>query len=127
LENEAMATHTNTTAATATIWPDLFGRIADIPAPAPRSDADLLTLCADFRRHHATLAATPYEDELATNAAFTTRQHAADSLAILRPTTEAGRRAKAAVGVIIMNEAAAWQRDSEWQFAAAAFRAEARA
>ncbi len=41
-----MATHTHTTGATAIIWPDLFGRIADIPEPAPRPDADLLTLCA---------------------------------------------------------------------------------
>ena len=43
----------------------------------------------------------------------------------MRPTTDAGRREKASVGITIMKEVAAWQRDSEWQFAAAAFRAEA--
>jgi hypothetical protein len=52
------------------------------------------------------------------------RQRVADRLATLRPTTEAGRRAKAAVGVTLLEGVAPWQRDSEWQFAAAAFRAE---
>ena len=120
-----MAVHTPSTITTAALWPDLFGRIADIPAPAPRPDADLLTLCAEFRRADIALAAIPDVDGPALDAAWSARQHVLDRLTVLRPTTDAGRREKAAVGLTIMNEVANWQRDSEWQFAAAAFRAEA--
>ena len=120
-----MAIHTSTTVATATIWPDLFGRIADIPAPAPRPDGELLALCADFRRLDAALAATPVTDEQAQDAAWEARQTVAERLMTMCPVTDAGRRQKAAIGVTIMGETAAWQQDSEVLWALAAFRAEA--
>ena len=122
-----MATHAHTTTATAIIWPDLFGRIADIPPPITRPDADLLTLCAEFRRADIALAAIPDVDGPVLDAAWDARQAVAERLMTLRPTTDAGRREKAAVGVTIMNKVAAWQRDSEVLFVLAAFRAEASA
>ena len=120
-----MATHSHSTIATAAIWPDLFGRIADIPASDPRPDAELFTLCTEFHRADIALAAIPSTDEQALDAAWEARQRIADRLMTLRPTTDAGRRAKASVGVTILSELAPWQRDSEVMFALAVFRAEA--
>ncbi len=88
-------------------------------------DGHLLVLCADFDRLHATLAATPFDDEAALDVAWEARQAVADKLATLRPITDAGRRAKAAVTVAILSEVAKWQRDSEVMFALASARAEA--
>ena len=41
---------------------------------ALRRDTALLAACAEFRRCQATLAATPYEDEQGTDAAFAARK-----------------------------------------------------
>ena len=120
-----MAVHTLTTVTQAAVWPDLFGRIEEIAAPDPRPDADLLTVCTEFRRANVALGATSSTDEQALDAAWEARQRVAERLMTIRPTTDAGRRAKAGVGVTILNEVAPWQRDSEVMLALAAFRAEA--
>ena len=112
-----MATHAHTTLATRLSPGHVFAQIAP--------DVALLALCADFRRLHAALDAAPQHDEAALDVAYTARQAVADRLMGMRPVTEAGRREKAAVGVTILEEVAAWQRDSEVLFALSAFRAEA--
>ncbi len=122
LERQAMATHMHTTAASTTIWP-LLGRNA--PAPATRLDADLLILCAEFRRADIALAATPDTEEQALDAAWTARQVFAERLMSMRPVTDAGRREKARVAVTILLEVPKWQQDAEVVLALAAFRAEA--
>ena len=48
-----------------------------------------------------------------------------ERLMVIRPTTDAGRRAKAGVGVTILNDVAPWQRDCEVMLTLTAFRAEA--
>lgn len=88
-------------------------------------DNVLLALCAEFHRRHTALGEISAEDEAAQDAAWAARQEVMDRIMGMRPTMVAARRAKAAVGVAVLLETPNWERNTEWRFALASFRAEA--
>jgi hypothetical protein len=68
-------------------------------------DAALLKLCAEFHRLHAVAYAMPREaDEAEMAAALDRRWAASDQIATIPATTDAGRRAKAAVASALLDE-----------------------
>lgn len=99
-----------------------------MPAALPLGpDGILLALCAEFRRQHAGVQQASHHDDAAQEAAWTARQEIMDEISGMRPLTEAGRAAKAAVAVAVLLEVPLWERSTEWQFTLSAFRAEAAA
>ena len=100
-------------------------RLLTLSVAVDRSpDAALLAVCAEFHRLNAVLLSVPSDDEHALEQAWDARQRVTDQVASMRPTSDAGRRAKAAVAFSILSETPNWERGSEWAFAMAAFQAE---
>jgi hypothetical protein len=71
---------------------------------AAGSDAELLELCAEFHHRHAAALATPTNDDAALTAALNERWEISDEIRDIAATTEAGRRAKARVALVLMVE-----------------------
>ncbi len=73
--------------------------------PAPGDDAELLGLCTEFHQQHAAVLATPSIDgEDALTAALYERWDISDEILVLVPQTDAGRRAKAHVALVLLVE-----------------------
>jgi hypothetical protein len=73
-------------------------------APTGTADAELLELCAEFHHQHAAALATPTDDDAALTAALDERWEISDEILDAAATTEAGRRAKAHVALVLMVE-----------------------
>jgi hypothetical protein len=68
-------------------------------------DAGLLNLCAEFHRHHAAAYALPrLADEALMEAALDQRWATSDQIALTPAMTDAGRRAKALVASVLLDE-----------------------
>jgi hypothetical protein len=72
--------------------------------PADGADAELLELCAEFHHQHAAAIATPVDDDNALTAALDERWEISDEIRDIAATTDAGRRAKAHVALVLMVE-----------------------
>jgi hypothetical protein len=72
---------------------------------APGDDAELLHVCAEFHRLYAATEALPRKaGESLVIAALARRRNATDRIALITATTDAGRRAKAAVASVLLDE-----------------------
>jgi hypothetical protein len=88
---------------------------------ADGTDAELLALCAAFHEEHAA-ANAPGTEEVC-EAALARRWDISDDIQDIPATTEAGRRAKAAVGVVLLQENRGDEYlDEDVEFAMAALR-----
>jgi hypothetical protein len=67
-------------------------------------DAELIALCAEFHHQHAAAIATPIDDDDALTAALDERWKISDEIRDIAATTDAGRRAKAHVALVLMVE-----------------------
>jgi hypothetical protein len=67
-------------------------------------DAELLALCAAFHEQHAAALAVPGDDDGGLTAALDERWDISNEIQDIPATTEAGRRAKAAVAVVLLLE-----------------------
>ena len=65
-------------------------------------DADLLNLCAEFHRHHAAASAAPGDADLST--VLRQRWDVSDRIEGMQPITAAGRSAKAAIALMLLDE-----------------------
>ncbi len=68
------------------------------------NDVELLRLCADFHRLHTVAYAQREADEAEMEAALHQRWAATDQIATIPAVTDAGRRAKAAVASVLLDE-----------------------
>jgi len=74
--------------------------VAMAKAPLPGDDAELMRLCADFRRLTAAMAAWPPEDDDGFDTKMSERWAVSDRIMLLSAATDTGRRQKAAVALV---------------------------
>jgi hypothetical protein len=74
------------------------------PVPAAGDDAELIRLCAEFHHLTAAMAAWSVEDDDGFDAKMSERWAVSDRIMLLSATTDTGRRQKAAVALVGLEE-----------------------